>query len=1171
MPRHSDSPEERPHLEVNVLGLPQILVSGRNIKTSLLGDKAVGLLTYLMMGPSHGFSREHLVALFWPETDEERGGYNLRRAIWALRKAINPSGAPLDFHIGYHDGYYIFRGEMGSRLDVHQFQRAVAAISAPARLNDPSALAPSPPTDSFGLMEQAHHLYRGPFLQGCHPPACEPFLDWLDVHRNQVQQGYIQILRMLTAGHSRDHRYAEAVACCEEILTLDPLQEAAYRDLMFLYYQTGKRDVALECYQSLNRLLQKQLGVSPVSETETLYREIRDGTLQAKGESYLLPGSRTSRSVRDIFVGRETELERLADGLSLARVGQSRALLIEGEPGIGKTRLVEQFLSIHQSHARNERPIILRGQCFSHEQELPYHPFIDALRDYFSIADFDYIAQLNDLWLAEVARLLPEIYQYLPRLPVSVPIFLGQEKNRLFEGIAQFITHLSQRQAVVLFLDDFHATDRSTLDLVHYLVRRLSATRTLFLGTIQPELAATRAEIRSFIQALQRTGQLERIPLGGFSQEEALAVVRHSVAQSSDLDGLGAKLYSRAGGNPFFLQELLKAREDASRLPAEPQKVPPTVSDFILQRLSGLDAPLQDVLRVASVFGYQFDSGVLELLYAPEQRRLADILEQLVTRRWVIDVRNHMGRYEFSHGLVQEAIYQSLRVGYRQELHRRVGTALEQSGETDDEQMALLAAHFWKADDVSRALPYFLAAADHARNLYANQEALAHYRRALDIIAASGLPVDTNRKIEISLHLASVCGRTGRYEEAVEAYVAVLPLTDLSCSTHRQVYFGLADIHTRRGDYNQALGYLRDINEQVTKPAGDQDWLDAVRCARGMGQVYLQREQSHQALVFCAQARSLLDTAEVVTAPEVSDKLLFERIAIYEVMGDCYFHLGHYQDAVGHYEQALSLGEAEEFAASVPRLHRGLSRVDRRWGNYSPAEEHARRSLVLSRAIGDVAGEAASYGALGDVAYNRGNLEQSLGYYQRALDTFLQIGDQHRIADYYISLSFVLIDLGEIDEACRYLEQALEIGQTIYARMVIVRANYHLSKVAFARGDIAGAEERVSQVIDLARGVGIRLLEAMGLRLLGEILSRRQQLRRAEACLDESLHLIEILGDQFETAWTLRTYARVLSQTDRPHARAQLERALSIFARLGASRELSITQRELNELLDNSV
>ncbi|MFW6062981.1 MAG: tetratricopeptide repeat protein [Chloroflexota bacterium] len=1169
---HADFSAESGHLEANFLGPPQIYLAGQDLIPALSG-KAIGLLAYLMLGPSHGYPRDHLASLFWAETGEERAHYNLRRTIWSLRKTINPEDAPLHFYILYRDGYYAFNLAAAHWLDVRHFQLATEALSSQVTPNGSISRSIAGMTETARLLEQARNLYRGDFLQGCHPPACEPFLDWLFVQRNQLQQDYIQILRTLAGHYTRDRRYTEAITCCEEILALDPLQEAVCRDLMFIYYQTGRRDTALEHYQTLSRLLQNQLGVSPVPETENLYRDIRDGTLKLEGESYALPLARTAQPLQEFFVGREQELEKLTDALHSARQGQSKILLINGEPGIGKTRLVEEFLSAYDNNPDNEDITVLRAQCFAHDQELPYQPFIDALRGYFPFADFTYIAQLSDLWLAEVARLLPELYEYLPRLPVSAPIFPGQEKNRLFEGLAQFIAHLSQRQTVVLFLDDFHATDQSTLDLVHYLARRLGAAPVLFIGTVQPELSATRAEMRRFSQTLQRAGRLVRFSLEALSEAEARALLRHTTPQSPDLDELGRRLYSRTGGNPFFMQELLKAHRDSPEPVDQPKEVPPTVSDFILQRLSNLDAPLQEVLRLAAVCGRQFDFKVLEELYGRDQRTLMDHLAQLVGRSWLVDARNHPRRYEFSHGLVQEAVYQTLELHYRQKLHRRVGSALEKLQGMGSEHVGLLASHFWRANDMAQALPYLLEAADRARNLYANQEALLHYRRALTILADPDSPAPLDRRIQIHRRLADVYERMGRYDEAIETYTQILPLADSSRPEHRRIYFGLASVYTRKGSYDQALSYLQMISHQVSEPDDDQSWLDAIRCARSMGHVYLQREQSHQALASLVQSRALLDAAQSVTdvnTAEIYDSLLFERTAIYEGMGDCYFHLGNYQDAIDHYEQALSLSQSEEHKASIPRLHRGLSRVYRRWGTYAAAENHARESLSLAREIGDVAGEAASYGALGDVAYNRGDFEQSLSHYRKALDTFLQIGDQHRIADYYISLAFVKIDQGEIDQAHSYLEQALEIGQAIHASMVLVRANYHLAKIAFARGDLGGAESRVSHAIELAQEAGIRLLEAMGLRLLGEILSQRQQPRRAEEQLGESLRLIEGLGDQFETAWTLRVYARLLSQTDRSHARAQLERALSIFARLGAQREFSITQSELEKLADNS-
>ncbi|MCZ7572936.1 MAG: tetratricopeptide repeat protein [Ardenticatenaceae bacterium] len=1156
-------------LRICLLG-PAEISRGKATVSQCLSQKAVGLLAYLALGPARGYTRERLAGVFWGETDDEHASFNLRRCLWTLRKAINPPGAPADIYIRHVDGRYSLDRSIDQWLDVTTFEQAVNTSYRRWMTTDRSFSSDSKLLSRPGLtdLRDAVELYGGDFLEGCCPRGCPDFMDWLFLERDRLKQQYIKGLRVLAVESAIQGRFQQAIADFQRILGVDPLNEAAHCDLMVAYYVLGQRDRAVEQYHSLCRVLRQMLDLEPLTETQALYLAIRDGAFTVQGPSYwLISAQETAAQVmpRGPFIGREPEQIKLSGALESATRGRGGLVVVSGEGGVGKTRLIEEFFY----HVSGSALLILRACCYAQEQGSSYQPIIDALRAFLSTADFNYIRRLNDLWLAEVARLLPELHNHLDCLPASPALLADHERNRLYEGLVQLIAHLSQRLPLVLFLDDFHTADEPTFDLVHYLARRLESARVLIVLAIQQEALPDRPSLASLLHRLDHGGRLVTIPLTRLSEMEALELTRRTLGRAVQSEELGHHLYLETGGNPFFLVEMLKDCEERQGVSSGKSWVPSSARDVINRRLNRLDDEDIRVLTMAAVIGRQFNLATLQQVYGGDELDLLIVLDRLLSRGWIVEMPGvNPGTYEFSHGLVREAVYQTLRADWRLYLHRRVGLALESNAKAVSELASVLAHHFYNANDARKALDYSLHAATHARKLYGKREAIGHYRRALEIADQTDAVLSTNEWLEIQYQLGQAHEFLGEYDAAIAVYEAALPACDLSKSNYRRICLQLATAYDRKGEYDQALVHLRAMGAHLSEQEDPEGRLEAAMVARGMAMVHLHREQSHHALALCRQALALVedsdgDDVKMSSVPEV----VAEKVAVYEIMADSYFHLGDYHAAVGHYEQALEIARQHDWRPIISRLLLGLGKVSRRWGNYDRAGAYAQQSLNLCHQIGHIAGQAASLGALGDVAYNRGELEQAISYYGQALSTFRQIGDRHGIADYCLSLAFVKIDQEKIEEAEAHLQEAMTIGASLNAALVLIRAQYHSARVARAKGHLDEAQAGAEQVIKAAQRAGIRLLEAMGYHLWGEVLAQQRLPIQAEVRMVEGLRLLERLGDPFETAWALRSYARLLAeQGDLSHARAQLERATAVFAELGAQRELTRTNAELARL-----
>ena len=1158
-------------LKIMLLGSPKIF-RGDELASQKLSQKALGLLAYLVMSPSRRYTREELSGIFWGETSDENANFNLRRALWSLRKAINPPGAPAGMFISYKDGRYFFNRASDYWLDVTVLEQAAVTglqLNARSIISLSSELQPGD-SSSNEVLQEIINLYRGDFLDGCKLNGGPVFDDWLFFERQRLKQCYIHCLQQLASASVAKHDYHQAITDYKAILEVDPLDEPTHRDLMVAYYVVGMRDKALEHYYHMQSMLLQQLNLDPLPETQRVFKDIRENTLTLEGKSYKLTtpthliGSNISATT---FVGRQQEKKFLFDALEATNQRMGKLVVISGEAGVGKTRLVEEFLY----QLSNFPCTILRARCYAQEQGLPFQPIIDAFRAFLLTADVNYIKNLSNLWLAEVAKLLPELHGYLPHLLVSSTLFPDQERNRLFEGLAQFIAHLSQRESVILFLDDLDAADAPTLELIHFLARRLSTARVLMIGTIRAEAITGNTSLTNLLRELDRNSRAVIIPLTRFTEAEVLELINRTSGISNNIEDLGQYLYSETGGNPFFIIEMLKARKEWQAIPSKTLIVPSNLRSIIDHRLKQLDEKSRDVVIMAAVIGRQFELSILQQIYTSDSHNLLNILDRLIRQGWIEELSGgNPGIFDFSHGLVREAVYQTLSTAWKQSLHHQVGLAYESIAGAKNEFAGVLAHHFGKSTDTNKALHYALQAAEHAQGLYAHQEAINHYLQVLEIAKRNNKLLSEVETLEIRCQLGQAYEFIGLYDKAIDIYQTALRSPDFADPSYRRVGFQLARSYDRIGQYDQALEILKTIGEKLVEPEDGLSRLDAAINARGTARVYLHREQSYQSLAFCKHALAIIGDEDLVPPlSSLTELLSKERVAVYEIMANCYFHLGNYEESVTQYQAALQIAQRQEESPVVARLLIGMGRVARRRGQYSQATKFADMSLDVCRKIGIISGEAAANVLQGDIAYNRGDFEQAIPCYEFALSTYRQIGDQHGIADSCISLGFVKIDQNEIETAEKYLLEALAIGRILDAALVLIRAQYHLARVAMARGQLEQAQAGAEQALEAAKHAGIRLLEAAVNHQLGVILTQRQQLIQGEFHIVEALNQYESMGDFFETAWVLRSLAQLYAaRGDLSHALPLIQRSIELFSEIGALRELSRT-KDLIENLKN--
>jgi class 3 adenylate cyclase/tetratricopeptide (TPR) repeat protein len=467
------------------------------------------------------------------------------------------------------------------------------------------------------------------------------------------------------------------------------------------------------------------------------------------------------------FVGRETELRILDRAWDTTVNGQRVLALVGGEPGVGKTALVAQAArAIHKAGG-----LVLCGG-WDEEVLAPYQAFREALSTYAQSCPRSILrADLRDHG-SNLARLFPDVGSRIEASPAPAGTAADAERLRLFEAVEAWLDAITRRRPVLLVLEDAHWIDRSSVLLLQHLVRGARPSSLLILATYR-DTDVEQSDLGRALPLLLRERGTQRVALKGLDVPDVRELLVHAPGSSvRSAETIAEDLHAETGGNPFFLQEMVRHLSDSGGLDAgggAKIDVPESVRDIVRWRISRLSNELSEGLSVAAVMGQSFDFDVLTAATDIEEDRLLDALDEAC--RAGLAHEDAADRYVFSHAVVRRTLLDDLSAARRLRLHRRVAESLEQ-GRTAS-SLAELAYHFCAAAGLglaAKAIAYARAAGDEAVQELAYEAAVRHYQRALDVQEAE-IPADAELRCEILLELGDAHNKAGEYTQRDACFV----------------------------------------------------------------------------------------------------------------------------------------------------------------------------------------------------------------------------------------------------------------------------------------------------------------------------------------------------------------------------------------------------------------
>jgi predicted ATPase len=699
---------------VRLLGAFSVALGGAPVD-GLDSPRLQSLFAYLVLHRGASHLRQQLAFLFWPDSSEAQARNNLRQALHTLRQA-SPS---LESVLLADNRTLRWSPDVSIHLDVAEFESELALAETARRQNDPGVM--------LAALERAVSLYRADLLPSCYDT-------WILPEREAMRQRYRHALRQLVHYLEAQRRYMLAIGHARRLLAHDPLDEAAYRDLMRLLTMVGDRAGAAQVYHECVAVLRRELGIAPSKETDEVYSALmsQDTPLNTR-----LPALRNPPSL----IGRQREWEQLEDAWRQSSASGPGFALVTGEAGIGKSRLTDELLLAMQ----RQEFVTAKTRCYSAEGTLSLAPVADWLR---GAALRPYLGELAPVWRAEVARILPELLGDYPDLPPVEPMSGYGQRQRFFQALAR--AFLAAPQPLLLLLDDVQWCDRETLEFVHFLLRFDPSARLLIVATARMEEVSDQHALRLLLLDLRATIGLTEIALPPLDAAETATLASRLI--DSDLEVETAlRIYRETEGNPLFIVERMRAgleraatgeeratsadgAQAARRLSPEISSGTPSKAQAVIaSRLAQLSAHARDLAALAATIGRAFALDLLTHASGADEETITEALDELWRRRIIRE--QDTAEYDFSHDKLREVAYAEISAPQRRLLHRRIAQSLEAMLLDDlDAVSAQIAAHYDRAGQTERAIPYYERAALVAQRVYANEDATDLLLRGLALL-----------------------------------------------------------------------------------------------------------------------------------------------------------------------------------------------------------------------------------------------------------------------------------------------------------------------------------------------------------------------------------------------------------------------------------------------------
>ena len=774
------------------------------------------------------------------------------------------------------------------------------------------------------------------------------------------------------------------------------------------------------------------------------------------------------------FVGRERELGLLLDLFEQSKAGRGQAFSIMSEAGVGKSRLLYEF----RKAVTNEDVTFLEGRCLSYSRGVTYHLFIDILKANFDIREGAGDSEIKEkvkrglkVLNVDEALTLPYLLEFLSVKESGLDkILISPEakKDRIMEAFKRIVLRGSEIRPLILAHEDLHWMDKSSEDLLKYLIESIPGARVLMIFTYRPE----------FVHTWGGKSFHSQVTLNRLSNRESIIMIINLLGTEDIESNLMELILEKTEGIPFFIDEFIRSLKDLKIIEREDNKyylaknirdviIPTTIQDVIMARVDSLPEAAKVVLQMGSVVGREFSHDLIKRVAdLPEHEIISHISilkgSELIYERGIYPEST----YIFKHGLTQEVLYSCLLRKRRRELHQAIAFAVREFyPERLEENLSILARHYYYGDDLQNALEFQIKAGNKAKEAYANEEAVGCYQRAIEVFERLGSgekAQNTGLILQARAGLSSTYFFAAEYEKSIrenEILLALLEIEDPARGKWPQDWawakarIGLA--FERLGKFEDGLRTFLEAKKVLEGFAGGQNTVEMSKYLSHLGWIYFRLRNCQEARRWANEGLRL---AEELNSP--ADITL-----AHNILGAAHLRDGNYEKAKEHFEKCLQRAEALEHLPGMATSFYNLGLVACQRGSYSEALEYYQKALDLRRRVGDAMGIGTSINSLGSVYHSLNQLDDAIEYYRKSLEFREEIKHTAGVAVTLENLGRALLEKGNYEEAVKTLRKSLEIGEQIQAPETMSEASLSLAYTLAAMGEYEEARKCAKELV----------------------------------------------------------------------------------------------------------
>jgi DNA-binding SARP family transcriptional activator len=930
-------------LKVKLFGIPEVYYDGKEVKFPF--KKADALFYFLLMEKKT--TRDHLVNLFWSDSDENVAKKNLRNAIYIIKKKLG-----VEVFVSPQRSMIELNTEIILDLDVEDFMKDVSKLEA----------------------------YSGQLIDGLNLKGCENFENWLLSQRQYFESQFIQRSLQIAHHEYESKNYSVVEKLCKSLIKIDPFDEEVYRMLMNSYYDSGRYDKSLSLYEDLVKLLDDELSISPDLLTVELYQMIIQKRSQVK---------RKTKKEHDVtFVARSEELNALIDNYKRYLTGKVYThYLIQGELGVGKTALINAMM-----RELSDDIEVVRVFCYQAIEGFNLKAWDDLIEKLGALVD------AHNIRIPEFVKLA--ITSTFPSFEKrGETVLLKQTDEHVFRkrtvenAIYELIKIVTREVKLLLVFEDIQWLDEPSLIMLKKLVNERYIENPVVYITCRN---AHDEMIERFIAEFSSRDIIKRLQLQRFNEKETLEFVQGHLNELPDLDP--NEIYKETEGNAFFIMEFINSYKHDS----ENFSLSPKIKDALKHRLLNLSKESLQVIQMASVFMNPFSVEDISAISEKSEFEILDLFEELENMYLIKEIVNDANDavYTFTHGKFKEVIYEDLSLSKRKILHKRIAKRIEDVIRLRKERnlYTRLIYHYTQSNDLLKVLEFriknlydYLQSSHEVFPLIKERDVFNHESiffteseieeefTKIETILDNYQDTRSDELIELTLRFKHMTGRhyinNGLYEKGLAVIEDVIKVAENHSNDEYLIKGYLQNIFYSINTHNMSM--MRENIQVAEEIAASSDYkFETGILMRLKGLYYVLKAE------FSKGEQLLIDSIEVMKQFKEKDKYTLNIAAAYYYMGDSNRFKGAFREAIQYYEKAIEICENNDLLGRLTLFYTNAGHSAYNLGDLLLSQRYFESAIKLYEQLDFPWRRSIAYGFLG-------LLHVKSGKYDKALDLFI--------------------------------------------------------------------------------------------------------------------------------------------------------------------------------------